>query len=1381
MTERVSSTTHQDGLGHDHVSMSRRLAWPQFVRSRRFWVVALCVTILLRIALPYALRPVLESQASQAINAHVDIGDVDLSLHRAGIALDDVAIHPAGWTPETATGEPPLIAWKRFAVAVRWLPLLWKTLQLREVVLESPRVAIDRLQDGGLNLMALVPQSEPDPAAAPADAAEPGAATAAEAEESGWSYGVDRVVLRDGGVRFRDLNFASVEPVELSLGSFDVEEIALSPSVYGEPAHVHLQARVDEGRFVLDASLTPRDDGGFVLGSHLKARRLPLRRTRVYVPNVGWSELAGEFGGALDYLLETGGRNEVRGQVTIDGLTVHTPRLEGPGLAWKRLAVLVDPIDLAGRRAVVRRVDLDGSYLVARARGGVVFPFIEEVLTGEPASGAGDPASGAAPGAGTPSTAPAPPSPAPAPPPAPAASPAAAPAPPWQWSVDLVRVWDSLLHVISPDASFDAGCTLTVRGLRSEGGDPATIDLDLGVGDGGTITVDGTTRIQPLGFDGRVKASQVPLPDVVATVGAFPPGVVQRARLDADLGVAAGVLAPTPGDVRVEGTIAFDEPYLAGAGGPTTEFGAKRLAFGMQELLLPGALPDAPGVATADARLTGATVSLDEMWALRVDPAPFDVRAATLAATLDELTAPGVGPPPADGGALRLRGSMAVTDLVAGNAGGSGLDVGVRRVDTGVGEFVFPGILATDPAAVTEPLRLAKAWVTLAEPSAAGSGPQKLDARARDAALAVGELLAPGALSANPGDVQLRAATLAVAEPRILDTRVGSLDARARGIDAALGELLVPAATGGAAAPMRLQRATLGVAAPRGVDARAGRVDVRARDIDVDVADLMLPAPGEAAGETRVRGARLALADPAVATANPKEFAVGARAIAVGADEIALAAAGPARVRLRDVMLAAPRVQVTRTPQGLTLPAFAGDGAATVGGTPGGTPGGTATTAPTPAPSASAPAPPAPTAAVAPAAPAPATPGAGAPSPAAAPGLDLTIASFRLSGGRIGVTDRTVKPPYAGGLAPLDVELADLRWPEMAVRRLRVAATSAEKGTIQITGSMGPTGGSMEVNSKDIPLKPFNPYAVSLSPYSIRRGRLSLATKATFGQGKYASESALTLHDFDLGSRAGDSLFKEQFGIPLTMALALLRDLQGDIKFDIPIEGDEQGMRIGYFTIIAGALRRALLGALASPLKLVGAIFSGDKVQAAPAPISFRTGRDVLTDEGSAQVASLAKFLADRPAMGVALQTAPTTADARWLYENDLLQELGAPQGVFGTLRNFTQRGERDRILGALAARAEDKSGDLEPDDQKTLEDWLAERPAPTPERVRKLAAARLGLVERTLREKHGVAAARIVRRDVPPEPVDASPATVEIELGSVDDLTAPPAPDEEG
>jgi len=146
--------------------MALRLSWPASLRRWRRWIVTILVLLAIRVALPFAARPLLASQASKALRAQVEIGAVELSLLRCGIALRDVSVRPVSG-PGSAAAEQPMIAWKRVAVAVRWLPLLRKHLLLREVVLESPRVAVDRAEDGTLNILALVPPSNASAAASP--------------------------------------------------------------------------------------------------------------------------------------------------------------------------------------------------------------------------------------------------------------------------------------------------------------------------------------------------------------------------------------------------------------------------------------------------------------------------------------------------------------------------------------------------------------------------------------------------------------------------------------------------------------------------------------------------------------------------------------------------------------------------------------------------------------------------------------------------------------------------------------------------------------------------------------------------------------------------------------------------------------------------------------------------------------------------------------------------------------------------------------------------------------------------------------------------------------------------------------------------------------
>ena len=277
-----------------------------------------------------------------------------------------------------------------------------------------------------------------------------------------------------------------------------------------------------------------------------------------------------------------------------------------------------------------------------------------------------------------------------------------------------------------------------------------------------------------------------------------------------------------------------------------------------------------------------------------------------------------------------------------------------------------------------------------------------------------------------------------------------------------------------------------------------------------------------------------------------------------------------------------------------------------------------------------------------------------------------------------------------------------------------------------------------------------------------------MTTKGSFGKGgTYKADSKITLHDLDIGGQGGESVFQEQFGIPLSMALALLTDVDGNIILDLPVAADEEGTKVGIATVVAGVLRRAIVNALASPLKLFGAVMQGDKVQSlAPPIIQFRVGRDEFAADGAERAKQLGAFLSSRPSVHVQLATAPTTGDARWLREQALRAELEEPQGFFGTIRNFGERGERKRIHDALEARAEDEKGELEPEDAQALDEWLAERPRLPPERLAALADGRLARVEAALREQSGITAERITRVSPPTELSEDAPV-VRVEIGS--------------
>jgi hypothetical protein len=971
-------------------------------RRRRWLLAVVAVIVVVRIALPEVIRRVAVSQLRDRLRTRVDIGDVDLALHRGGVALKDVAVYSP--TPETPA-EPPLVAWKRFAVELRWIPLLSKTIQLRRIELDTPRIALDRLANGELNLRRLVPAAEP--AAAPAPEAPP-------AKPSQWKIGLDRFSLTNGGIRFRDLTLHEGEPLEIAIPDVSVGDVSLAPGLYGEPARARLEVKSEGGAVRVDGRMWPLADG-FALAVHAKAHGLPLRRSRLYIPGVGWSEVEGLLDASLDWGLAPAPdeKNAASAVVWVRDVAIRIPDIEESAFALGHLAVRVDPLDLRARRAAVRRVDVAGARVVVDLqKGGDVLPLLRPTPAAAERS----------------------------------AAPPAKEAAPFHWAVGSLRVADSHASLLQEGAPLDVGIALAAHGLADDAERPGRIDATVTIG-AGTIALAGAARVKPPGFGGTLRIDALPVHDLVRAGHAaakLPAGVLQSAVLGTELALEAGLdadgnAAPTADAVRVRGTVGVDDLRVATA--EASDFAArwKALRIGIDEIVLPGTLPGAPS------------------------------------------------------------------------------------------------------------------------------------------------------------------------------------DAKAR----------------------------------------------------------------------------------------------------------------PIRVALGSVTLDEPDVQLTRTADGIVLPALAGEKP----------PGGDATPAAEPVAADHAP---------------------------PAPRPDVAVQQLVVRHGRIAVQDRTVKPFFTGEVKPLELDVRGVRSDGPVVERFTLSAATPARGKLAVTGSLRPGGGKIEVNGKDIALAPYNPFVASLSPYSIgARSALTVHTKAAMANGRWDTDTAITLQKLTVKGAAGDTVFKQQFGIPLSMALALLRDLQGNIKLDVPVTVDRSGTSVALGTVVAGALKSALLGAVASPLKMVGAALGGGEHDLEPPPIRMATGRADPTPDGEKQTAQLAELLAGRPGLGLELDAIVTPADLRWLDEQALRAELDARKGVVNAIAGLRERSARLRIQKALAERATGGAGELSDDDKNLLDQWIAERPHAGAEQARALAAARANAVGALLRDRHGVPPNRVTLGDASAQVANEGEPGVRVTFGA--------------
>src|SRR5262249_42274463 len=131
---------------------------------------------------------------------------------------------------------------------------------------------------------------------------------AEEAKPSGWATAVDRFVLRSGGIRFRDLTLTGGEPLEIRIPDVTVDDVALSPGLYGGPGRLVVRMGTEGGSLGVQSRIWVLEQG-FALSTRLKAFDIPLARARLYLPGMGWSEFHGQLDAVVDHGLAPGGKN----------------------------------------------------------------------------------------------------------------------------------------------------------------------------------------------------------------------------------------------------------------------------------------------------------------------------------------------------------------------------------------------------------------------------------------------------------------------------------------------------------------------------------------------------------------------------------------------------------------------------------------------------------------------------------------------------------------------------------------------------------------------------------------------------------------------------------------------------------------------------------------------------------------------------------------------------------------------------------------------------------------------------------------------------------------------------------------------------------------
>ncbi|HWC61687.1 MAG TPA: DUF748 domain-containing protein, partial [Verrucomicrobiae bacterium] len=213
-------------------------------------------------------------------------------------------------------------------------------------------------------------------------------------------------------------------------------------------------------------------------------------------------------------------------------------------------------------------------------------------------------------------------------------------------------------------------------------------------------------------------------------------------------------------------------------------------------------------------------------------------------------------------------------------------------------------------------------------------------------------------------------------------------------------------------------------------------------------------------------------------------------------------------------------------------------------------------------------------------------------------------------------------------------------------------------GPAAITGVINPFSkdqtNEIKIAVNDVDLTGVSPYSGKFAGYRIAKGKLNVALAYHLHGRNLKSENVITLDQFTFGEKVNSP---DATHLPVKLGIAVLKDRNGKIVLDVPIEGSLDDPQFRLHKVITRALWNVVEKAITSPFAVLGAMFgSKDK------DISYQdfpAGSADLTPAAREKLDVLVKALYERPGLQMEITgSVDTNADLGGIRARFLEKQL---------------------------------------------------------------------------------------------------------------------------
>jgi hypothetical protein len=389
-----------------------------------------------------------------------------------------------------------------------------------------------------------------------------------------------------------------------------------------------------------------------------------------------------------------------------------------------------------------------------------------------------------------------------------------------------------------------------------------------------------------------------------------------------------------------------------------------------------------------------------------------------------------------------------------------------------------------------------------------------------------------------------------------------------------------------------------------------------------------------------------------------------------------------------------------------------------------------------------------------------AAPSEPAPAAATAPRLALEIGDLTIVDGDARFVDRTTVPFYSEEIGRLAVTVKNLRNAPGQRADVTVQGIVGTAGAVDLKGQVAMFGEPFFLDVagelRDFAVPRANPYLRHFMDWVAGSGRLTTKVHYRVVGDQLEASNDIVVERLNVERTAGAAADKK-IGIPLGLAVAIMKDTRGDIRLSVPVGGKLSAPEFSFGEAIATVVKNVMTKLVTAPFRAIGKIFQkGETVEAlAIDPVVFEPGNASLTPEVGTQLKRVADFLRASPQVQLTLQPVVSERDLQALRVRAATARI--------------QRVQREEALADFAAAAARvfKATFPERPAPKAAEEIvaaLAERESSTEDERRALTARRLEVTRKALAEDTGIEVGRLPSREGA-APLAAQPGEGRIEF----------------